>query len=70
LPCATRRAGPAPPGDTLTLTTWRACNILAAANALGVKQELEKMLAQDGKPPRERQGDSVNETAQSETPHL
>jgi hypothetical protein len=40
------------------------------ADAIGVKQELEKMLAQDGKPPRERQGDSVNETAESETPHL
>jgi hypothetical protein len=44
--------GPAPPGDTLTLTTWRARNILARApaDALGVKQEFEKALAPDGKP--------------------
>jgi hypothetical protein len=43
---------PWPPGDTLTLTTWGARNILGTppADALGVKQELERALAQDGKP--------------------
>jgi hypothetical protein len=57
-PCASRHAGPAPPGDTLTLKTWRARNRhalrefwpRARADALGVKQELEKALTQDGKP--------------------
>ena len=56
--CASHRAGPAPPGDTLTLTTWRERNrdalrefwALAPADAMGVKQEFEKALAQDGKP--------------------
>jgi acyl dehydratase len=51
-----RHAGPAPPGDTLT--TWRERNRHALrefwarvpAYALGVKQEFEKALAQDGKP--------------------
>jgi hypothetical protein len=46
-----------PPGDTLTLTTWRERNrhalrefwVRAPADALGVKQEFEKTLAQDGK---------------------
>ncbi|MFZ3328849.1 MAG: hypothetical protein WA231_24590 [Methylocella sp.] len=47
-----RHARPAPPGDTFTLTTWRARNILGAcpADALGVKQEFEKTLALNGKP--------------------
>jgi hypothetical protein len=46
---------------------WR-----APADALAVKQELEKPLAQDGKPtcPRERQGDSVNEPTQRETSYV
>jgi hypothetical protein len=56
--CASRHAGLMPPGYTLTLTTWRARNrhalrefwVRAPADALGVKQELEKALAQDGKP--------------------
>jgi hypothetical protein len=52
-PCASRHGGPAPPGETLTLTTWRARNYSGhapATDALGVKQEFEKALAQDGKP--------------------
>ena len=47
-----RRAGSSLTGDTLTLTTWRARNILGTrpADALGVKQALEKALAQAGEP--------------------
>jgi hypothetical protein len=53
-----RHAGPAPSGYTLTLTTWRERNrhalrefwARALADALGIKQEFEKALAQDGKP--------------------
>jgi hypothetical protein len=45
-------------GETLTLTTWRERNrhalrefwARAPADALGVKQELEKALALNGKP--------------------
>jgi hypothetical protein len=45
-PCASRHAGRAPPGDTLTLTTWRKRNqyalreiwARAPADVLGVKQ--------------------------------
>jgi hypothetical protein len=55
---ASRRAGPASPGDTLTLTTWRERNrhalrefsARAPADALGVKQEIENALAQDRTP--------------------
>jgi hypothetical protein len=65
-----------PAGDTLTLTTWGARNIWARApaDALGVKQELERRwrrtASRQNNRPRERHGDNMTGTAQHETPQL
>jgi hypothetical protein len=69
-------------GDTLTLTTWRERNrhalrefwARAHADALGVKQELEKATGAkrqaDDITPSEKHGDSMTATAQRATPHV
>jgi hypothetical protein len=73
--CVTSRR-PAPPGDTLTLTTWRARNILGTrpADALGVKQEFERRwrrtASRQNNRPRERHGDNMTGTAQREPPQV